>query len=131
MNDSRFGIAGPVTASPSRIISEHDVGAAGLSGTTFGFVNDDVCLDLPTALGTVSSGVCVGSLVPRELDEVGLEDLTASPRNVSDMRFADFDADGFDDLFSNVAAAATEDRVDRPAAHEPGRRRIRDFLSHL
>jgi len=108
MNDSRVGTPGPIVASPSRVISEHEVGAAGISGVAFGIVNDDDCLDLPTALGTVSSGACLGSLAARELDEVGLEDLTAGPREVSDMRFADFDGDGFDDLFSNVAAATSE-----------------------
>ena len=108
MNDTRMGPGGPVAASPSRIISEHEVGATGFAGTAFGLVNDDDCLDLPTALGTVNTGVCTGSLTGRELDEVGLADLTAEPRAVSDVRFADFDADGFDDIFSNVAAPATE-----------------------
>ena len=70
-------------------------------------MNDDDCLDLPTALGSVNTDVCGGSFAARDLDEVGLEDLTASPREVSDMRFADFDGDGFDDLFSNVAAPAS------------------------
>jgi hypothetical protein len=108
MNDSRVGTGGPVAASPSRIISDHEVGAAGLAGTAFGLVNDDDCLDVPTALGSINTGVCGASYVARELDEVGLEDLTAQPRAVSDMRFADFDGDGFDDLFSNVAAPASD-----------------------
>lgn len=108
MNDTRVGVGGPATASPARILTEHEIGAAGLAGTAFGLVNDDVCLDLPTALGGVNAGLCTGGLSARELDEVGLEDLTASPRQVSDVRFADFDGDGFDDIFSNVAAPATD-----------------------
>ena len=107
MNDSRIGAGGPVAASPSRILSEHAFGSGGVAGAAFGIVNDDDCLDLPTALGSVNTGACGGSFTVRDLDEVGLADLTASPRKVGDVRFADFDGDGFDEIFSNVAAPAT------------------------
>jgi hypothetical protein len=107
MNDTRIGAGGPVAVSPSRIISEHNLGSGGVAGAAFGLVNDDDCLDLPTALGSTNTGVCTGSLSVRDLDEVGLADLTGSPRKVEDVRFADFDGDGFDEIFSNVAAPAT------------------------
>jgi hypothetical protein len=106
MNDSRIGAGGPVAVSPSRIISEHNLGAEGIAGAAFGLVDDDDCLDLPTALGSVNTGVCSGSLAERELDEVGLADLTASPRKLADARLVDFNGDGFDEIFSNVAAPA-------------------------
>ena len=106
MNDTRIGVGGPVVVSPSRIVSEHSLGAGGVAGAAFGLVDDDDCLDLPTALGSTNAGGCTGSLAARELDEVGLEDLTASPRKVADVRLADFDGDGFDEIFSNVAAPA-------------------------
>jgi hypothetical protein len=106
MNDSRIGVGGPIAVSPSRIVSQHAFGTEGIAGAAFGLVDDDDCLDLPTALGSVNTGTCSGSFVARELDEVGLEDLTADPRKVGDVRFADFDGDGFDEIFSNVAAPA-------------------------
>jgi hypothetical protein len=108
MNDSRIGVGGPVAVSPSRIVSEHALGVDRIAGAAFGIANDDDCLDLPTALGSVNSGACSGSLTARELDEVGLEDLTAAPRDISDVRYADFDSDGFDEIFSNTASLATE-----------------------
>jgi FG-GAP-like repeat len=107
MNDSRIGAGGPIAVSPSRIVSQHHLGTEGIAGAAFGLVDDDDCLDLPTALGSVNSGTCSGSFAERELDEVGLEDLTADPRKVGDVRLADFNGDGFDEIFSNVAAPAT------------------------
>ena len=106
MNDSRIGAGGPVAVSPSRIISEHNFGTEGVAGVAFGLVDDDDCLDLPTALGATNTDICTGSFTERELDEVGLEDLTASPRKVEDVRFADFNGDGFDEIFSSVSAPA-------------------------
>src|SRR4030095_1747955 len=43
----------------------------------------------------------------RWLADVGLGDLSAEPRHVSDVRFADFNGDGFDDMFSNTRSRAT------------------------
>jgi hypothetical protein len=106
MNDSRIGVGGPVAVAPARVISDHNLGTEGIAGAAFGRADDDDCLDLPTALGSVNTGTCTGSFVARELDEVGLADLTASPRKVGDVRFADFDGDGADEIFSNVAAPA-------------------------
>jgi hypothetical protein len=106
MNDSRIGTGGPVVVSPSRIVSQHNLGTEGIAGAAFGLVDDDDCLDLPTALGSVNQDFCAGSFATRELDEVGLEDLTAEPRKVGDVRLADFNGDGFDEIFSNVAAPA-------------------------
>ena len=107
MNDTRIGVGGPVAVSPSRVISEHNFGTGGVAGAAFGLVDDDDCLDLPTALGTTNTDFCTGSYTVRELDEVGLEDLTGSPRKVEDVRFADFNGDGFDEIFSNVSAPAS------------------------
>ena len=103
MNDSRIGTGGPVAVSPARVISVHDLTIA---GAAFGLVNDDDCLDLPTALGAVNTDVCTGGLTARTLAEVGLADLVAAPRVVSDVRFADFNGDGFDELFSNTTLQA-------------------------
>jgi hypothetical protein len=105
MNDTRIGLGGPIAVAPSRVITAHELP---LAGTAFGLVNDDACLDLPTALGSVNTTVCSGSFTARELDEVGLADLTAGSRAVSDVRFADFDGDGFDEIFSNVSTPATD-----------------------
>ena len=68
----------------------------------FGRVNDDNCIDLPTAGGGVDTGVCTGAYSARVLADAGLTDLVANPRHVSDVRFADFNGDGFDDMFSNT-----------------------------
>ena len=43
------------------------------------------------------------------------------------MRFADFDGDGFDDIFSNMRGAGRQRQLDRPAAREPGRRQLPDL----
>ncbi|HTL50423.1 MAG TPA: FG-GAP-like repeat-containing protein [Steroidobacteraceae bacterium] len=102
MNDTRIGTDGPVAISPSSIISEHELPIAGVA---FGTVDDDDCLDLPTALGGSDTGSC-GTYTARVLADVGLGDLIASPRVVSDVRVADFNGDGFDDMFSNTRTRA-------------------------
>ncbi len=105
MNDTRIGTGGPVAVSPANIISEHDLPVA---GAAFGKTDDDDCLDLPTATGGSDTGVCSGTFTARVLEDVGLGDLIANPRQVSDVRFADFNGDGFDDLFSNTKTPATD-----------------------
>ena len=102
MNDTRIGTDGPVAISPSSIISEHELPIAGVA---FGTIDDDDCLDLPTALGGSDTGSC-GTYTARVLADVGLGDLIASPRVVSDVRVADFNGDGFDDMFSNTRTRA-------------------------
>jgi hypothetical protein len=102
MNDSRIGTGGPVAISPASVISDHDLPVAGIA---FGFVDDDTCLDLPTALGGNDSGSCA-TYTARVLADVGLGDLIADPRRISDVRFADFNGDGFDDIFSNTRSRA-------------------------
>jgi hypothetical protein len=102
MNDTRIGTDGPVAISPSSIISEHELPIAGVA---FGTIDDDDCLDLPTALGGSDTGSC-GTYSARVLADVGLGDLIASPRVVSDVRIADFNGDGFDDMFSNTRTRA-------------------------
>jgi hypothetical protein len=102
MNDSRFGPGGPVAIAPSRVITNHDLPIAGVA---FGTVDDDACLDMATALGGSDTGGC-GTFTARELDDVGLGDLIADPRRISDVRFADFNGDGFDDIFSNTRSRA-------------------------
>jgi hypothetical protein len=104
MNDSRIGTGGPVAIAPTSVISEHDLPVAGVA---FGRVNDDDCLDLPTASGGVDTGICTATYTARVLADAGLADLVADPREVSDVRFADFNGDGFDDLFSNTRSQAT------------------------
>ena len=105
MNDSRPGTGGPVAVSPARVISSHELTIA---GAAFGLVNDDDCLDLPTALGAVNNNVCTGGYTARVLAEAGLADLDGDPRVVADVRFADFNGDGFDDLFSSSALPADD-----------------------
>jgi hypothetical protein len=99
MNDTRIGTGGPVAMAPSAVIGEHELPDAGIA---FGRVNDDDCLDLPTALGGADTGICTATYTARVLADAGLADLVADPRKVSDVRFADFNGDGFDDLFSNT-----------------------------
>ena len=70
MNDSRIGPGGPVAVSPPGS-SASTTSAGGVAGAAFGLVNDDDCLDLPTALGSVNTGVCAGSFTARDLDDVG------------------------------------------------------------
>ena len=106
MNDTRAGTGGPVAVSPASTIIQHDLPVAGVA---FGRVNDDECLDLPTAAGAEDTGVCLGTYTARVLADVGLADLLASPRRISDARFADFNGDGFDDLFSNTKSRFSND----------------------
>jgi VCBS repeat protein/fibronectin type III domain protein len=102
MNDSRVGTGSPIVVAPSLVISGHDMPLAGVS---FGTLNDDDCPDLATADGGTTSGVCTSSFTERDLEEAGLEDLLDDPRLVSDVRFADFNGDGLDDIFSNTRSA--------------------------
>jgi hypothetical protein len=106
MNGTRIGSGGPVAISPSSVISEHDLTVA---GAAFGLVNDDDCLDMPTAAGGISTDVCTSTYTARVLADAGLADLVAAPRELSDARFADFNGDGFDDLFSNTKSQATNE----------------------
>lgn len=103
MNDSRIGTGGPVAIAPVSIISEHTPPVA---GAALGFVNDDDCLDLITANGSVDSGVCTSGYTARVLADAGLADLTAAPRVFGDGRLVDVNGDGLDDLFSNTNSAA-------------------------
>jgi hypothetical protein len=105
MNGTRIGTGGPVALAAAHIISNQDLTPAGVA---FGRVNADDCLDLPTATGGIDTGVCTGAYTTRVLADAGLADLVAEPRRVGDARFADFDGDGFDDLFSNTRNLATE-----------------------
>jgi hypothetical protein len=104
MNDSRIGTGGPVATSPTAFITNVAVEVAGVA---VGRTTDDECLDLPTATGNSGAGLCNATFTERDLEETGLEDLVAEPRLVSDVRFADFDADGFDDMFSNTRTRAS------------------------
>lgn len=106
MNGTRIGAGGPVAITATSVISEHDLTVA---GAAFGRVNDDDCLDLPTAGGGIDTGVCTPTYTARVLADAGLADLVAAPRRISDARFADFNGDGFDDLFSNTRSLATNE----------------------
>jgi len=103
MNDSRIGAGGPTATSPTVAINNVVTEVAGVA---FGRTTDDECLDLPTATGNVASGLCNAAFTARDLEDAGLEDLVEEPRLVSDVRFADVDADGFDDMFSNTRTRA-------------------------
>ena len=103
MNGPRIGSGGPVAISPTSVISQHNLPVA---GAAFGRVNADDCLDLPTAVGGATGQGC-GTYTARVLADVGLADLIASPRVLGDARLADFNGDGFEDLFSNTNSLAT------------------------
>jgi len=104
MNGTRIGAGGPVAITPTSVILDADLTNA---GAAFGRVNDDDCLDLPTASGGIDTGVCTSGYTARVLADAGLADLVAAPRVIGDARFADVNGDGFDDLFSNTASPAT------------------------
>ncbi len=104
MNDSRIGTGGPVATSATAFITNLGVEVAGVA---LGRTTNDECLDLPTATGNSAAGLCNAAFTARDLEDTGLEDLVAEPRLVSDVRFADFNADGFDDMFSNTRTRAT------------------------
>ncbi len=106
MNGSRIGSGGPVAVSPTSVISEQDLAIA---GAAFGRVNDDACLDLPTATGGIANDACNATYTARVLADAGLADLVAAPRRISDARFADVNGDGFDDLFSNTKSLASNE----------------------
>jgi hypothetical protein len=103
LNDTRIGIGGPVAVSSSTVISEHDLEQA---GAAVGDANDDGCLDLPTANGTVEQNICRGSFTAVDLATAGLADLLAAGRTNGDSRFADLNGDLVDDLFSNTLSPA-------------------------
>jgi hypothetical protein len=104
MNGTRIGPGGPIAITTTPFITDQKLPVA---GAAFGRVNNDDCLDLPTATGGIDSGICTSSYTARKLDEAGLDDLVAEPRRVGDARFADFDGDGFDELFSNTRTSAS------------------------
>ncbi len=106
MNDSRIGLGGPVATSPTAFITNV---VTEIAGVALGRTTDDECLDLPTATGNSAAGLCNAAFTARDLEDTGLEDLVAAPRVVSDVRFADFDGDGFDDMFSNTRTRASVD----------------------
>lgn len=104
VNETRIGTGGPVIVAPSRAISEHELDVA---GAAFGLVNDDDCLDLPTATGGIDSGFCTGNFAAQVLADVGLGELVSGDRIVGDARFADFNGDDFDELFTNTSLPAS------------------------
>ncbi len=106
VNDDRIGDGGPIATSPTVIIADQ---ALEVAGVAFGLTTEDDCLDLPTATGNSNSGLCAPTYTARDLEDSGLADLVADPRQVSDVRFADFNGDGFDDMFSNTRTRATVD----------------------
>ncbi|HSG89066.1 MAG TPA: VCBS repeat-containing protein, partial [Pseudomonadales bacterium] len=103
MNDSRIGVDGPVATSPTHIVATLDHPRAGLA---LGDPNDDDCLDTVTALGNKSGAVCLGTFTARVLADVGLGDLLGAGRTTGDSRYADFNGDLTDDLFSSTLSPA-------------------------
>jgi len=63
-------------------------------------INDDGCIDLLDALGN-----CHGNFTLLDENQIGLAALRANGRAYRDVRYADLDGDGIDDLISNVYAA--------------------------
>lgn len=105
LNDDRVGVGGPIVVSPTHAVSTLDLPRTGIA---FGDPNDDGCLDLPIAGGTVSGTTCLGGLIARVLPDAGLADLFATGRTTGDSRFADFTGDLKDDLFSNTLSLADD-----------------------
>jgi hypothetical protein len=106
MNDSRIGTGGPIVGSPASVITNQELPVA---GAAFGRVNSDDCLDVITADGTLTSGICTGAYTARVLADAGLGDLVAEPRKFGDGRLADFDGDRLDDIFSNTRSSAASE----------------------
>ncbi len=104
MNDSRIGFGGPVIVSPTHVVATVDLPRL---GAAFGDSNDDTCLDLVSAVQTRTNDVCTGAFTARDLTTAGLAGLVAAGRTNGDSRFADFNGDGHDDLFSSTASLAT------------------------
>lgn len=106
MNDSRIGFDGPVALSPTQLITEFDLPKA---GAAMGDPDRNDCLDLPTATNTLSAtNACLGLFDDRDLAAAGLSDLLAAGRTTGDSRFADFNGDRIEDLFSNTQSPAND-----------------------
>ena len=105
MNGPRIGVDGPVIMSPAQIITTHDLARLGLA---FGDPNADGCLDLVGAAGNISGTACLGTFTARVLADAGLSDLVATGRVNGDSRFADFNGDRKDDIFSSTFSPADD-----------------------
>jgi len=105
LNDSRIGPGGPIAMSPTHVVSTFDFPRTGVA---FGDPNDDDCLDLPAANGTLTGTACSATFTARVLADAGLADLFGAGRTTGDSRFADFSGDRRDDLFSNTLSPADD-----------------------
>ena len=97
---ARIGFDGPVVVTSAFGISKFELPdvAPALADS-----NDDDCLDLVGAQGD-----CAGAFEASDLATAGLDSLFAAGRVNGDSRFADVNADGKPDIFSDVRSAASQ-----------------------
>lgn len=100
MNGSRIGFDGPIVVSSTFAVASQELPAV---APALADIDGDDCLDL---VGT--EGSCLGGFEPVDLAAAGLDGLFATGRANGDARFADVNADGRPDVFSDVRAAATD-----------------------
>ena len=122
MNGTRIGTGGPVAISPTSVISEHDLPVA---GAAFGRVNDDDCLDLPTAVGGATGQGC-GTYTARVLADVGLADLIASPRVARRRASRRFQWRRLRGPVQQHEFPGDRNGFDRAPARQPGQRQLPD-----
>jgi hypothetical protein len=104
MNGPRIGLDGPVAITAAQAINTYDLARLGLA---FGDPNADSCLDMVNAAGGISGTNCLGNFAARVLADAGLSDLVAAGRVNGDSRFADFNGDKRDDVFSSTFSPAS------------------------
>jgi len=112
-NAGPIGIGGPIVISSTYQVTTYDLPRL---GAALGDPNADNCLDLVSANGGISGTFCQGTFIARVLLDAGLSDLVAAGRTNGDSRFADFNGDKRDDLFSNTFSAA-DDTASRALFH--------------
>ena len=103
MNGSRIGFDGPIVITAAHAVATYNLVSLGLA---FGDPNADTCLDMVNAGGGISGTVCTGAFTARVPADAGLADLVAAGRTNGDSRFADFNGDRKDDVFSNTESLA-------------------------
>lgn len=95
LNGPRPGTASPIATGPEFSASVYAVDPN--VTPALADIDGDGCLDLPIALGD-----CAGGFVALDLEARGLAVLFKAERVNRDSRFADFNGDGWVDMFTNV-----------------------------
>jgi hypothetical protein len=102
MTTSIFGLSTP--PSPDAYLLEfNQIDLAYVASMAIADINGDGCIDIMGALGN-----CHGGFTPISEADMGLAALRAGGRLWRDLRFADFDGDGIDDVIASVYAAQSD-----------------------